>query len=337
MVCPRHHRRSNALGMIAPDKGTDRRLDDVCAYAHDVADESVKARPVAAAFPTSSGNVQWKRKSLIDLLQNTADVFAVKDVDWILLMVKCSVPAFFVIISACIAIPLNGTMGESASIATEHFAAGALIVTWGFELTPGYKLKAPGSNKMCPRLVAASFLGSFAAGTLFTASQNMWPYGETSAGTAGANASPKFADAVSFMIAFFVDGVVLANDAVETKETFKGLPILTRIRPAFTVLTLVVSIDNAVDGIGMYQKLDTSTMPAICYYVLFVGMIYAGGIFTLYIQKVDSPMLHSFWFSFGAFAILDAGLQLATEGLTTAVLAGFLFVWGILCLGGEDG
>jgi len=36
-----------------------------------------------------------------------------------------------------------------------------------------------------------------------------------------------------------------------------------RVRPAFTsVLTFVMSIDNAVDGFGMYQKLDRAAMPA---------------------------------------------------------------------------
>mmetsp|Transcript_44483 Transcript_44483/g.144396 ORF Transcript_44483/g.144396 Transcript_44483/m.144396 type:complete len:94 (-) Transcript_44483:543-824(-) len=38
-----------------------------------------------------------------------------------------------------------------------------------------------------------------------------------------------------------------------------------------------MSIDNAVDGFGMYQKLDRAAMPAWGYYACFVLSIYLGG------------------------------------------------------------
>ena len=39
------------------------------------------------------------------------------------------------------------------------------------------------------------------------------------------------------------------------------------------------------------------------------------------------------WFAFGAFSLLDGGLELATEGLTESVLLGFMVVWAILLAG----
>ena len=41
-------------------------------------------------------------------------------------------------------------------------------------------------------------------------------------------------------------------------------------------------------------------------------------------------------FAFGAFAILDGGLELTTEGMTSWVLIGFLGVWGLLLYGAAN-
>jgi len=51
------------------------------------------------------------------------------------------------------------------------------------------------------------------------------------------------------------------------------------------------------------------------------------------VQRVPSLALQSFWYAFGAFAILDGGLELASDGLSTFVLIGFIFVWLMLFAG----
>ena len=38
-------------------------------------------------------------------------------------------------------------------------------------------------------------------------------------------------------------------------------------------------------------------------------------------------------YAFGAFSILDGGMELADDGLTTSVMVGFIGVWGILLYG----
>jgi len=57
------------------------------------------------------------------------------------------------------------------------------------------------------------------------------------------------------------------------------------------------------------------------------------GALTILVQRVPSLALQSFWYAFGAFAILDGGLELASDGLSTFVLIGFVFVWLILFAG----
>lgn len=61
-----------------------------------------------------------------------------KKIDWVLVMVKCTVPALFVVLSAVIAIPLNNVLSDDLRESTEQVAGGALIVTYAFELTKGY-------------------------------------------------------------------------------------------------------------------------------------------------------------------------------------------------------
>jgi len=46
-----------------------------------------------------------------------------------------------------------------------------------------------------------------------------------------------------------------------------------------------------------------------------------------------SPRLDLGRYAFGAFAILDGGLELASDGLSTFVLIGFIFVWLMLFAG----
>ena len=62
--------------------------------------------------------------------------------------------------------------------------------------------------------------------------------------------------------------------------------------PALSVLTFVVSIDNFVTGVGMFQKLDTSVIPAAGYYALFVLAIYLGGIVTALVRQVRPEPRH---------------------------------------------
>lgn len=95
----------------------------------------------------------------------------------------------------------------------------------------------------------------------------------------------------------------------------------------------MVSIDNGVDGVGMYQRLDLTAMPAWLYYAWFIGCIFAGGAFTALVRKIPSEGLNAAWFAFGALSILDGGMELAENGFTTWVMLGFLFVWGILLMG----
>ena len=283
-----------------------------------------------------------------------------EELDQLLLMAKCSVPAFFVLLSGLIAIPINESgMSEFAREASEEFAGGALVVTYAFELTKGYRIKGE-DGELSKTLVLWTLFGTIFSAQLQSLAQGMWPY-ETISGdvlkmlpdpnctippelTTNCTLIPvldtiQFGDAVPFAIAFFVDGVVLAYDAapVDNSAIPAYLPayqrMWRRIKPAFSVLTIVVSIDNAVDGIGMYQRLDKDTMPTWMYYALFIFCIYLGGIVTLGIRKIPSPGVQAAWFAFGALSILISGMELAMHGFTTWVLAGFLFVWLILLAG----
>lgn len=49
--------------------------------------------------------------------------------------------------------------------------------------------------------------------------------------------------------------------------------------------------------------------------------------------QIPSEGVQAAWFAFGAFSLLDGGLELATEGLTEWVLLGFMVVWAILLAG----
>ena len=283
-----------------------------------------------------------------------------KKLDMLLLMAKCSVPALFVLVSAIIAIPLNENgLSDFAREATEEFAGGALVVTYAFELTKGYRLKDEAGD-YDKRLILWTFLGTVVSAQIQTFAQGMWPYEMISGDTvrwvpdenctewqpvthANCTLLPvldtiQFGDAVPFAIAFFVDGVVLGYDAEPMDINIPAyLPptqrMWRRIKPAFSVLTLVVSIDNAVDGIGMYQRLDKDTMPTWMYYALFIAAIYAGGIVTASIRKIPHEGVQAAWFAFGALSILVGGMELAMNGFTTWVLFGFIFVWLILLCG----
>ena len=57
----------------------------------------------------------------------------------------------------------------------------------------------------------------------------------------------------------------------------------------------VVSIDNTVDGIGMYPHLDPEFMPPVMYYVAFTIVIYVGGVITLLIRRIPSEGLQAMW------------------------------------------
>uniref|UniRef100_A0A7S0L2J9 Uncharacterized protein n=1 Tax=Coccolithus braarudii TaxID=221442 RepID=A0A7S0L2J9_9EUKA len=269
-------------------------------------------------------------------------------VDWLLVLAKCTVPAIMVGLSGLVAIPLNRALGEGEHAdfvreALEDFAGGALIGTYALELTGSYILH-DGEGRQRHRLVAATLLGTLISGQVQCAGQAFWPYGfvDSDPDVAG---DKDAGDAVPFAIGFFVDGVVLAYERMhEDSRTAAGGAgasrlgsVWVRISPAFTsVLTLVMSIDNAIDGIGMYSKLDAAVMPAWAYYVIFMCAIYAGGLISIGVQRVPSRALQAAWYAFGAFAILDSGMELATSGLTTWVLVGFLAVWVLLIYGNGD-
>ena len=106
-----------------------------------------------------------------------------------------------------------------------------------------------------------------------------------------------------------------------------------RVSPALSVLTFVVSIDNFVTGVGVYAALDTTSMPALGYYALFVCAIYLGGLVTALVRQIPSEGVQAGWFALGAFSLLDGGLELANSGLTEFVLVGFMIVWAILLAG----
>ena len=61
---------------------------------------------------------------------------ATKKIDWVLVMLKCTVPALFVVLAAIIALPLNNWLSSDLIQSTEHVAGGALIVTYAFERAP---------------------------------------------------------------------------------------------------------------------------------------------------------------------------------------------------------
>ena len=79
--------------------------------------------------------------------------------------------------------------------------------------------------------------------------------------------------------------------------------------------------------------LDTKTLPGYIYYLGFVFAIYLGGIVTACIRQIPSEGVQAAWYAFGAFSLLDGGLELATRGLTEFVLLGFMVVWVILLAG----
>lgn len=267
--------------------------------------------------------------------------------DWLLMMTKCSVPASFVLLSGAIAIPLNqpGVLSEDGKEALEQVAGGALIVTYAFELTKGYRLKNE-DDTFNKKLIAASFIGTLVSAQVQAAAQGFWPWGCKDlevCPSRDAGDGVTFGDCIPFAIGFFVDGVVLgydaepiADDAIAPPGSSLGVKckyILKRMKPAFSVLTLVVSIDNGIDGIGMYQTLDAETMPRWIYYLVFVVVIYLGGALTVFVRSIPSEVVQATWFAFGAFSILDGGMELAQEGVTTPAMAGFLIVWAILLYG----
>ena len=61
--------------------------------------------------------------------------------------------------------------------------------------------------------------------------------------------------------------------------------------------------------------------------------IFLGGLLTAAVRRIPSEGVQAAWFAFGAFSILDGGLELATRGLTEFVLAGFMIVWVLLLAG----
>ena len=80
-------------------------------------------------------------------------------------------------------------------------------------------------------------------------------------------------------------------------------------------------------------KLDTTEISGIAYYGSFCVAVFLGGFFTAMIRRIPSEALQAGWFAFGAFSIIDGGLELATQGLTEFVLIGFMIVWVILLAG----
>ena len=126
------------------------------------------------------------------------------------------VPALFVLLAGAVAIPANAVMGDSVRRATGEVAGGALLVTYAFELTKGYTLLDDAGSPSRP-LIFATFAGTILSGQVQAAAQGMWPFGNhgvvpsNDADNGGADAHVlSWTDSVPFMIAFFVDGVVLA-------------------------------------------------------------------------------------------------------------------------------
>jgi len=284
---------------------------------------------LATETPVRRGPTTSKNPSFVEEAEGPAD--------WLLVLAKCTVPAFFVAASGAVAIPVNKALGDGEGAeffrkASEEFAGGALIVTYAIELSQGYITKKDGA--LSRKLVAATLIGTIFSGQLQALGQALWPYEFIDSDGDPDNAEA--GDAIPFALGFFVDGVVLAYEPTvrPPDKLCRCRSLWRRVRPAFTsVLTFVMSIDNAVDGFGMYQKLDRAAMPAWGYYACFVLSIYLGGALTILVQRVPSLALQSFWYAFGAFAILDGGLELASDGLSTFVLIGFIFVWLMLFAG----
>ena len=88
-----------------------------------------------------------------------------------LVMVKCTVPALFVILSAAIAIPLDEVLTDMMRESTEQIAGGALIVTYAFELTKGYQLRMADGKGYDKWKVCMSMLG-----TVISAQLHLWPF-----------------------------------------------------------------------------------------------------------------------------------------------------------------
>ena len=83
-----------------------------------------------------------------------------------------------------------------------------------------------------------------------------------------------------------------------------------------------------VVGLSAQEVSNASRSP-----VRSVASVFLGGFFTAMIRRIPSEALQAGWFAFGAFSIIDGGLELATQGLTEFVLIGFMIVWVILLAG----
>lgn len=384
-------------------------------------------------------------------------------VDLLLLMAKCTVPALFVAAGGAVAFLFEYWLTASMRLASEEIAAGALIVTYAFELTNGYTLHSATDGTLSLRLVAWTFAGTLLSAQLQSAAQGMWPYNLlfASSDALPSDAPPSgdgrsMGDALPFLLGYFVDGVVLAYDtpatppleeeeeeggeddampplpqlsvrddkrdaaketagstsemamakqrwkgallkvraasafqwAVDMKQLTRGSPFARlyeeeetesappservvpsdfwlerflwrpvvegaaaagravgscrrsvgracrhgwrRVRPGFSVLTFIISLDNFVSGLGILPRLDTRVLTEWQYYLAFVIAIYLGGLVTVALRRVPHAGLQAGWFALGAFSIIDGGLELITRGLTEFVLCGFMLVWLIL-------
>ncbi|EOD20043.1 hypothetical protein EMIHUDRAFT_451068 [Emiliania huxleyi CCMP1516] len=151
---------------------------------------------LATETPVRRGPSSSKNPSFVEEAEGPAD--------WLLVLAKCTVPAFFVAASGAVAIPVNKALGDGEGAeffrkarshhASEEFAGGALIVTYAIELSQGYITKKDGalSRKLA-----------------------LWPYefidsdGDPDNAEAG-DAIPFALGASLSACGFFVDGVVLA-------------------------------------------------------------------------------------------------------------------------------
>ena len=100
------------------------------------------------------------------------------------------------------------------------------------------------------------------------------------------------------------------------------------------MLTFIISLDNFVSGLGILPRLDTTRISALQYYGAFVVAIFLGGRVTALLRHIPHDGVQAGWYAFGAFSILDGGLELAERGLTEFVLLGFMLVWLLLLAGG---
>jgi len=324
-----------------------------------------KARNLLALMPPGAPPVQSAATGEDDANEDDSG-----RVDLILLFSKCFVPALFVSVAGALAIPANRFMTDMIRQATREVAGGALIVTYAFELTKGYTLHGK-DGEYSRALILWSFFGTLASCQIQAAAQGMWPYGSAGSSHVENEGPHGWGDAVPFAFGFFVDGVVLAYDTpppptndhatddiavgdarARGDSDENGATMVRhhrargrgccpscmrqcwhRVSPALSVLTFVVSVDNLVDGVGMLQQLDTSVIPAWAYYAIFALAIYLGGAVTACVRRIPSEGVQAAWFAFGAFSILDGGLELANSGLTNWVMLGFMGVWCLLLVG----